>query len=75
MINKYKCFQYGFTFGVTNLAGFIASPICAKYSDYFGVTRLYALGSFVLSICTMCYGLLVYLEDKLLFLGVSYLVR
>ena len=57
------------------MAGLVASPLCAKYSDSIGAKKLYAIGVTVLGISCICYGLLVYVEDKVLFLGVSYFLR
>ena len=68
-------FQYGFTFGIANLAGFLASPMCAKYSESIEPRKLYFTGVIVLGISTICFGFLKYVHNKMIFLAISYFLR
>ena len=71
----YIFFQYGFAFGITNLAAFIASPLCAKYGDKIGAGRLITIGFYLNALSGIAFGFLIYADTKELFLGFSYILR
>jgi len=67
--------QYGFVFGIFNLAAFLSAPIFGKYGPKIGPKLLYSMGAAVLGVCGVLFGFLEYIEDAQLFIGLSYLLR
>ena len=67
--------KYGFSFGITNLAAFIVSPISAKYGSKIGVLKLCTLGFYINAASCICFGFLTYTQNKATFIGLSYLLR
>ena len=68
-------FQYGFVFGIFNLAAVISAPIFGKYGTRIGPKLLYSGGAVVLGVCGVLFGFLEYVDDVNLFIGLSYLLR
>ena len=68
-------FQYGFVFGIANLAAFLFAPIFGRYGSKIGPKILYNCGAFLQGICGLCFGFLTYIEGANLFIGLSYLLR
>ena len=67
--------QYGFVFGISNLAGFIAGPVFGKFGNRIGVHWMLKLGSLIQGIAGALFGFLVYITDTTLFIALSYLLR
>ena len=67
--------QYGFVFGIANMAAFLFAPIFGRYGTKIGLKLLYNTGSFVQSIAGILFGCLDYVQDPGLFLGLSYTLR
>ena len=67
--------QYGFVFGITNLAAFIFAPIFGAYGTQIGPKLLYNCGAFLQAISGICFGLLSFVQKLAPFLGLSYLLR
>jgi len=67
--------EYGFAFGITNLAAFLASPLCARFGDAIGATKLYTGGFLLTSFSGIAFGFLAYAQDKGIFLFFSYILR
>ena len=68
-------FQYGFVFGIFNLAAVITAPIFGKYGTRIGPKLLYGAGAIVFGVCGFLFGFLEYIDDVNLFIGLSYLLR
>ena len=68
-------FQYGFVFGIANLAAFIFAPIFGRFGTKIGPKILYNSGAYLQGICGLCFGFLAYIESANLFIGLSYLLR
>jgi len=67
--------QYGFVFGIANMAAFLFAPIFGRYGTKIGLKLLYNTGSFVQSIAGILFGCLDYVQHPGLFLGLSYTLR
>jgi MFS family permease len=67
--------QYGFVFGITNMAGFIAAPFFGRFGSRLGPKLLYNTGAFVQAIAGFSFGFLDYIDDTATFLGLSYALR
>jgi MFS family permease len=67
--------QYGFVFGIANLAAFLFAPIFGRYGAKIGPKLLYNAGAFTQGIVGLSFGFLVYIDDVGVFLGLSYLLR
>ena len=67
--------QYGFVFGIANLAALIFAPIFGAFGTQIGPKWLYNLGAFIQGICGISFGFLVYVQGVAPFLGLSYLLR
>ena len=67
--------QYGFVFGITNLAAFIFAPIFGANGTQIGPKLLYNCGAFLQGICGLCFGFLAFVQEVAPFLGLSYLLR
>ena len=67
--------QYGFVFGITNLAAFISSPIFGAYGAKIGEKLLLNYGAFLQAICGIVFAFLKYIPNTAAFLGLSYLLR
>ena len=70
-----KQFQYGFVFGIANLAAFLVAPFFGKYGTKIGPKLLYNSGAYLQGICGLAFGFLTYIENVDLFIGLSYLLR
>lgn len=67
--------QYGFVFGIANLAAFIFAPIFGRYGAQIGPKILYNAGAFTQGIVGISFGFLEYVQDTGAFIGLSYLLR
>ena len=67
--------QYGLVFGVNNLAGFIATPLIARYIPKIGGKIVILSGAFGISICLLSFGSLDYIQDTITFISLSYVIR
>ena len=72
--NRFQ-FQYGFVFGIFNLAAVVTAPIFGKYGTKIGPKLLYCSGAAVLGIGGVLFGFLEYVDDTDTFIGLSYLLR
>ena len=70
----YFKFKYGWVFGISNLAAFLMAPLCEKFETKIGVKCLLNLGVFLLSSVDFAFGFLVYADNKIVFLGLSYVL-
>ena len=68
-------FQYGFVFGIANLAAFLTAPFFGRYGNIIGPKILYNSGAFLQAICGIAFGFLTYVNGADLFIGLSYLLR
>ena len=67
--------QYGFVFGIANLAAFIFSTIFGKYGARLGAKLVYNIGAFTQAFIGISFGFLKYVQNVPTFLGLSYLLR
>ncbi len=67
--------QYGFVFGIVNLAAFFFAPVLGRYGDAIGPKLLYNTGSLTQGIGSICFGLLKFVNSTGAFIGLSYLLR
>ena len=67
--------QYGFVFGIANLAAFIFAPIFARYGTKIGAKLVYNSGAFIQGFVGISFGFLVYIQSAGAFLGLSYFLR
>ena len=67
--------QYGFVFGIANLAAFIFAPIFGKFGAQIGPKLLYNVGAFTQGFVGVSFGFLKYVQDAAPFLGLSYFLR
>ena len=67
--------QYGFVFGSANLAAFIFAPIFGRIGSRIGPKILYNCGAYLQAICGISIGLLAYIDNVDVFIGLSYLLR
>ena len=67
-------FQYGLVYGVDSLFGFIFSLVFGHFGSRIGLKVLYSMGTLVSGTCGILFGCLSYIQNKRLFLGLSYLL-
>ena len=67
--------QYGFVFGIYNLAAFIAALFFGRYGSQIGPKLLYNTGAFSKALAGLSFGFLDYIDDTATFLGMSYVLR
>lgn len=67
--------QYGFVFGVINLAALIFAPIFSHYGHRIGPKLLYNTGAVVQGLVGFSFGFLVYCNNTFVFIGLSYALR
>ena len=67
--------QYGFVFGIVNLAAFLFAPIFARFGTKMGPRSLHITGAFIQAFAGLAFGFLVYIETSGPFLGLSYFLR
>ena len=67
--------QYGFVFGIYNLAAFIAALFFGRYGSQIGPKLLYNTGAFGKALAGLSFGFLDYIDDTATFLGMSYVLR
>ena len=68
-------FQYGFVFGITNLAALLTAPVFGEYGSRLGAKCTYNFGALVQSLCALSFGCLAYVDNLSIFLGLSYFLR
>ena len=57
------------------MAGFISSPVFGKYGSKISPGYVYNPSAFLISVCTLAFGYLSYVENLTLFLGLAYALR
>ena len=62
-------------FGCANLAAFIFAPIFGRVGHKIGAKLLYNFGAYLQALSAIALGLLYYIEDVNLFIGLSYMLR
>ena len=67
--------QYGFVFGIGNLAAFLFAPIFGHFGAKIGLRCLYNFGAFIQGVVGISFGFLIYIENAAPFLGLSYFLR
>jgi len=67
--------QYGFVFGIFNLAAFLGGPIFGKFGGRIGPRMLYTVGAFLQGISGLLFGFLAFVEDTSTFIILSYFLR
>ncbi len=67
--------QYGFVFGVCNLAALLTAPLIAKFGVLIGPKLLYNIGTIFQALSSLAFGFLAYVDNLHLFLGLSYFFR
>ena len=59
---------------MANLAAFLMAPFCGKFEAKIGVKCLLNLGVFILSSVDFAFGFLVYVDNTIVFLILSYIL-
>ena len=72
--NSFLKFQYGWVFGIANLAAFLFAPLCGKFGAKIGVKYLYKIGAFLQASVGFLFGFLVYVDNTIIFLALSYIL-
>ncbi len=67
--------EYGFVFGISNLAAFLTAPIVARFGSQIGAKYLYNTGAFVQAFGGFAFGFLDRIDNVNLFIGLSYFIR
>ena len=67
--------KYGFVFGIANLAAFISAPFFGVYGTQIGAKLLYNIGALLQALAGIAFAFLIYVENTVAFLGLSYLLR
>ena len=67
-------FKYGWVFGIANLAAFLMAPFREKLEAKIGVKCMLNLGVFILSSVDFTFGFLVYADNTIVFLSLSYVL-
>lgn len=67
--------QYGFVFGIINLAALIFAPIFSEYGNAIGPKLIYNAGALLQALMGISFGFLIYCESANLFIGLSYAIR
>ena len=67
--------QYGFVFGITNLAAFVFAPIFARIGLIIGPRMVLNVGALLEATSGVAMGMLGYLQTAGPFIGLSYLMR
>ena len=71
----FAIFQYGLVFGLAFLAAFLTAPLYGIFGDAIGAKILYNAGGILQGLSGVLLGFLTFVEDKSLFLGLSYALR
>ena len=67
--------QYTSVFGVEPLASFLFAPLLLKFGKILGTYRVFNLGNFAHSFCSLMFGLVVLVQNATIFLFLSYIDR
>ena len=67
--------QYGMVFGIEPLAAFLFSPLLGTLGLKIGPVHLQNLGYFAIAVCGITFGPLIYINNAMLFLCLSYFIR
>ena len=67
--------QYGFVFGITNLALFICGPIFGKYASKIGLKTCFSSGAILQGLSGFMFAFVPQFEDVAMFLALSYFLR
>lgn len=67
--------QYGLTFGIAHLANFLGAPFFSNIADCLGLKNLFMIASLTQGFAGITFGCLSFINDKILFLTGSYLMR
>ena len=67
--------QYGFVFGITNLALFICGPFFGKYASKIGLKMCFSSGAILQGLSGFMFAFVPQFEDVAMFLALSYFLR
>ena len=67
--------QYGFVFGICNLAAFFFAPLFGRFGDQIGAKTLFKVGVLTTALMGIAFGFLSYVDDTTTFISLSYFLR
>ena len=67
--------QYGFVFGICNLAAFFFAPLFGRYGEKIGAKTLFKVGTFTNALMGIAFGFLSFIDDATMFISLSYFLR
>ena len=67
--------QYGFVFGICNIAAFFFAPIFGRFGEKIGPVVLFRIGAFTNGLFGLAFGALAFVEDTTLYITLSYVLR
>ena len=67
--------QSGLVFGMVHLSGFITSSVFSIVGHKFNPRNMALLGSFIQGLAVLIFGILVLIENKSIFLSISFILR
>ena len=67
--------QFGPIFGIIHLALFVISPLMGKVINRVGLGNVFNMGLLLISISSLCFGLLTFFKSSSLFLALAYALR
>ena len=67
--------QFGPIFGIIHLALFVISPLMGKVINRVGLGNVFNMGLLLISISSLCFGLLTFVKSSSLFLALAYALR
>ncbi|CAL4092321.1 unnamed protein product [Meganyctiphanes norvegica] len=66
---------FGFVFGAFSFSAMLCSFLCGKFINNIGPKFMFGMSIFIMAVADIALGLLVYIEDILIFFGVSLTLR
>jgi len=70
-----KIIQYGFVFGIVNLASFIFAPLFGRFGDKIGAKLMYNIAGMMQGASALAFGFLSFVDNVSVFLALSYTIR
>ena len=67
--------EFGPIFGIIHLALFVISPLMGKVINRVGLGNVFNMGLLLISISSLCFGLLTFVKSSSLFLALAYALR
>ena len=67
--------EFGGVFGIIHLAIFITSPLMGKFVSLLGLSNIFKFGLLLSCVSAISFGLLTYVENKIVFLVGAYSLR